>query len=195
MKTSIIATVIFFFMLVTCSYLYGGYNITEFALSDFTRNKYTDNIFSVSVVFLGLLTAIFGLSCISEIKIRSVIVKFVRYGYVISGILLMFVGFIDKGHIIHDIVAAIYFLFLPIVMFCLSRIYNLIGYKRLANILYIIVFANVLIPLTTFFVFEGYMIPEIIHTIFVLIFNLFLSKRIKNLNLQHDNGSIQQEVQ
>jgi hypothetical membrane protein len=171
---SIVSTTLFFVVLLFCIYNVNELKISEISLSQYGINHKTGILWNTSLFILGVLLYLLSLKNIFRYYNHDKISTNITISFSLSSIFLLLTAAIDMSYKIHNLFAVSYFIGYIISIF-------LFGYKLLRSdfrigISSIIVAISCLIfPIITTYFFKGWAIPEIVHTIFILIWVIILS--------------------
>lgn len=171
---SIISTTLFFVVLLFCIYNVHELKISDISLSQYGINHKTGILWNTSLFILGVLLYLLSLKNIFRYYNHNKISTNLTISFSLSSMFLLLTAAIDMSYKIHNLFAVSYFIGYIISIF-------LFGYKLLRSdfrigISSIIVAISCLIfPITTTYFFKGWAIPEIVHTMFILVWVIILS--------------------
>jgi hypothetical membrane protein len=171
---SVISSTLFFVVLLFCIYNVNELKIADISLSQYGINHKTGILWNISLFILGVLLYLQSLKNIFRYHNNYKISTNLTISFSLSSIFLLLTAAIDMNYKIHNLFAVSYFIGYIISIF-------LFGYKLLRNdfrigISSIIIAISCLVfPIITTYFFKGWAIPEIIHTMFILVWVIMLS--------------------
>lgn len=168
---TIIAVVLFFLVFALCWWKTGFY-LTDIQLSEWGKSGFIGYMWNTVICGLGISTFINSILYIKKSnRIKTKFLSYVMFSFV--SIALFATGFFNLNWgILHIWSAWIYFFVYPLVIFLHTHLNRkIIHYKDWRDGILISI-AMIVIPLLTLNLFSGLAIPETIHIIFVIIWNL-----------------------
>jgi hypothetical membrane protein len=171
---SIISSTLFFVVLLFCISNNKELNLTDHSLSHFGINYKTATLWNWSLFFLGVVLYIHALRSIFRYYTDGKISSNLIIIFSLSSLSLLLTAIVDMRFKIHNFFAISYFIGYIISIF-------LFGYKllktdfRIGITSIIISIACLIFPITTTYIFKGWAIPELIHTLFILCWVVVLS--------------------
>lgn len=179
---SIVSSTLFFVVLTFCIFHAKELNLTETSLSNYGINDKTGYIWNISLFILGILLYLHALRNIFRYYSSAQISSRLVLSFTISSLFLLLTASIDMSYKIHDTFAVSYFIGYIVSIF-------LFGYKllytdfRIGISSILISICCLIFPILTTYLFKGWAIPEIIHTLFILIWVVMLSFDTEYKNL------------
>lgn len=171
---SVVSSTLFFVVLLFCIVNVSELSIADISLSQYGINHKTNYIWNISLFILGVLLYLQSLRNIfryyqNEKTDTNIIVCFS-----ISSLFLLLTAAVDMSFKVHNFFAVSYFIGYTISIFLFG--YNLLKNDFRIGISSIIISLSCLVfPILTTYFFKGWAIPEIIHTVFILVWVLILS--------------------
>jgi len=171
---SIISSTIFFVVLLFCISNNNELNLSDHSLSHFGVAYKTSQLWNWSLFGLGVFLYLHALRSIFKYYTDGKISSNLIILFSFSSLSLLLTALIDMRFKIHNFFAISYFIGYIISIF-------LFGYKllaadfRIGMTSIIISISCLIIPITTTYIFKGWAIPELIHTLFILCWVLVLS--------------------
>lgn len=171
---SVISSTLFFVVLLFCVYNVNELKIADISLSHYGINQKTGTLWNISLFILGVLLYLQSLKNIFRYYNHAKISSNLTISFSLSSIFLLLTAAIDMSYKIHNLFAVSYFIGYIISIF-------LFGYKllrtdfRIGISSIIIAISCLVFPIITTYFFKGWAIPEIIHTMFILIWVIMLS--------------------
>jgi hypothetical membrane protein len=171
---SVISSTLFFVVLLFCIYNVNELKISDISLSQYGINHSTGILWNTSLFILGVLLYLQSLKNIFRYYTNDKISTNLTILFSLSSLFLLLTAAIDMSYKIHNLFAVSYFIGYIISIF-------LFGYKllttdfRIGISSIIIAISCIIFPIITTYFFKGWAIPEIIHTMFILIWVLILS--------------------
>lgn len=163
----IVSMILFFGTLGFCSYMAKDLQITKISLSNFGIYK-SIGIFWNTALFLIALQ-LFHVTRNSIIKHN--ISKKIKVLFTIATVFLMITAVVTMNYKIHNYTAWLYFILYPISMFLYG--YELIKTEfRLGMTSMFLSLTSLLLPAISLFFFSGFAIPEICHTLSIMIWTI-----------------------
>lgn len=173
---TIIAMVLFFTVFILCWYKTGFY-LTDIQLSEWGKSGFIAYLWNAVICGLGLSTFINSMLYLNKSnRIKTKCFSYFMFGLV--SLALFSTGFFNLNWgVIHIFSAWIYFFIYPLAIFLHTHLNRkVIGYKDWRDGM-IISLSMIVIPLLTINLFFGLAIPETIHIIFVIIWNLKIASK------------------
>ena len=172
-----ITSVVLFFIVFTFFYLTTNFNLTEIQLSNWGVIKGSGWVFNLMLMFFSItifLNPFLFIKKHSRIKYKNLF--YFLFSFVALN--LFFIGVFNLNfELLHEILAFNYFLIYPLVIFIFSHLNrNKIHYKEWITHLTFSILMS-LIPFAIGFLFKGMAISEMVHTMFVIGWNLYILKK------------------
>jgi hypothetical membrane protein len=179
-KLQTIISTFSFFIIIIFFITTAGLNIKEIQMSEWGTLKNVGWIFNLSLVVLSVTIFINSFLYIRNNKriIYKRLLQFL-FGSVSLSLLLVGIFDVESSNITHNIFARSYFFLYPISIFMLSHLNRKsITYRTwMSHLIYSILM--IIFPLFLLMIFNGMAIAEIMHTIIVMSWNIFILKRKK----------------
>lgn len=179
---SIVSLTLFIAVLTFCVINTKELNLSETSLSNYGIHYKTEYIWNISLFILGILLYLHALRSIFRYYSSGQISSRLVLSFTISSLCLLLTASIDMNYKIHDHFALLYFIGYIVSIF-------LFGWKLLVTDFRIgissilISLCCLVFPILTTYLFKGWAIPEIIHTLFILIWVIMLSFDTEYKNL------------
>jgi hypothetical membrane protein len=168
---TVIAVILFFLVFALCWWKTGFY-LTDIQLSDWGKSGFIGYLWNTVVCGLGISTLFNSILYIRKnSRIKTKLISYSMFGFV--SVALFATGFFNLNWgIIHIASAWIYFFVYPLVIFLHTHLNRkTLHYKDWRDGM-IISISMIVLPILTTGLFFGLAIPETIHIIFVIIWNL-----------------------
>jgi hypothetical membrane protein len=179
---SVISSTLFFVILLFCISNVSELNISDISLSHYGVNHKTGILWNTSLFILGILLYLQSLKNIFRYYNHYKINSNLTILFSLSSLFLLLTASIDMSYKIHNLFAILYFIGYTISIFIFG--YRLLKTDfRIGMASIVISLSCLILPILTTYIFKGLAIPEIIHTIFILIWVIILSfdNEFKNL--------------
>jgi cytochrome bd-type quinol oxidase subunit 2 len=175
---SIVSSLLFIASLFICSYLVNK-DLSEISLSHFGINKETSTIWNTSLFIVGILLWIDSIRNIYHFfnSFPNILV----FSFTTSIIFLLLTASIDMNSYIHNIFAVFYFFGYTISMFIFGKMLLKSDFRIGITSIWISILCFI-VPSISFLMSDALAYPEIVHTMFVLIWVIFLSWEIEYKN-------------
>ena len=171
--------IVFLFVFIIC-YFTTGFNITEIQLSRWGITQQVGWLWNSCLVLLGI-------SCFHNIyhylqqHPHLEFKKWFTLAFLFQGINIVFLGLVVAGNLAHSIVAYTYFFTLPLTIYLLAalnrkrmKVSEWLTHTILSSLM-------IVLPLSTLFIFNGKAISETLHTMFFIMWNLYILDENKGL--------------
>ena len=175
---SIVSSLLFISSLFICSYLVKK-DLSEISLSHFGINKETSTIWNTSLFIVGILLWIDSIRNIYHFfnSLPNILI----FSFTTSIIFLLLTASIDMNSYIHNVFAVFCFFGYTISMFLFGKMLLKSDFRIGITSIMISTLCFV-VPSISFLVSDALAYPEIVHTLFVLIWVVFLSWEIEYKN-------------
>jgi hypothetical membrane protein len=171
---SVVSSTLFFIVLLFCIFNVSELSLAEISLSHYGINHKTGIVWNTSLFILGVLLYIQSLRNIFRYYQNDKADTNIIIYFSISSLFLLLTAVVDMSFKIHNFFAVSYFIGYTISIFLFG--YNLLKNDFRIGISSIIIsLACLIFPILTTYFFKGWAIPEIIHTVFILLWVLVLS--------------------
>ena len=167
-----VIAVILFIAIFTLCWWQTGFQLSEIQLSDWGKSGLTGYLWNTVICTLGVSTFINSMFYINKSnRIKTKIFSYFMFGFV--SLALFLTGFFNLNWgILHIYSAWIYFFLYPLVIFMHNHLNRkFLHYKDWRDGMFISM-CMIVLPLLSINLFFGLAIPETIHIIFVIIWNL-----------------------
>lgn len=172
-RTQTIVSILLFIAVFFLCWYTTGFNLIDIQLSHFGINIITSNIWNISICLLSasiFYNSFYYIHDHTRLRYKDMFIAL----FIFVSICLFITGAVDMNHDLHDITAYIYFFVYPLVIYLFAH-YNrkYLKYKDwLGHV--IISLSMIVFPLLFLPLFSGMAIVEIVHTIFVIIWNIYI---------------------
>jgi len=171
---SIISSTLFFVVLLFCISNTDELNLADHSLSHFGINYKTSTLWNWSLFFLGVVLYLHALRSIFRYYTDGKISSNLTILFSFSSLSLLLTALVDMRFTIHNFFAISYFIGYIISIFLFG--YKLLSFDFRIGISSIIIsLACLIFPIITTYIFTGWAIPELIHTLFILLWVVMLS--------------------
>lgn len=177
-----ISIVIFTALICFCLFSAPSLSLTTISLSKFGVSTGINYIWNIGLFIMGIILYSSVLKNIYLYHKDHIINNRLTLSFTIGTVMLLLTALIDMSYPIHNITAVLYFIGYTFSIF-------LFGYKllesdfRMGMTSIIMSICSMIIPVVTLFIFPGLAIPEIIHTIFIFLWDITLTFDIEYKNL------------
>ena len=174
--------VIFTFLISYCVIQLPDLNLSDISLSRFGISDGTYLIWNAGLFIMGIILYLSVMRNIFLYHKDQIINRRLTGLFVVSTFFLLLTAIIDMRFEIHNVLAIMYFVGYTLSIF-------LFGYKlletdfRMGMTSVIVAICSMIIPILSIFIFPGLAIPEIVHTIFILLWDIALTFDVEYKNL------------
>ncbi len=171
---SVISIFLFIFVLSFCSFVANDLELSEISLSTYGIDSKTNLIWNITLFIIGILLYLDVLKNMFKHYPVEKSHSFLYRIFTFSSICLLLTAVIPMTYDFHNYTAIAYFLGFTISIF-------LFGYKllkvdfRIGVTSIVLAFLSAFIPTLLVLIINGLAIPEIVHTIFILLWVIMLS--------------------
>lgn len=172
-RTQTIISILLFIVVFFLCWYTTGFNLVNIQLSHFGINIITSKIWNICVCILSVsifYNSFYYILDHTRLKYKNGFIAF----FIFISICLCITGAVDMSHDLHDITAYIYFFTYPLAIYLFAH-YNrkYLKYKEwLGHV--ILSLCMIVFPLLILPFFQGMAIVEIIHTLFVIVWNIYI---------------------
>lgn len=174
--------IIFTFLVTYCLMSLPEFNLSDISLSRFGISEGTYLVWNIGLFILGVVLYLSVMRNVYLYHKDKIINKRLTVLFAVSTVMLLFTAIVDMRFSIHNILAILYFVGYTLSIF-------LFGYKllesdfRMGMTSICVAIASMIVPILSLFVFPGLAIPEIVHTLFIFLWDLTLTFDIEYKNL------------
>lgn len=168
---------VFLFVFIIC-YLTTGFNITEIQLSRWGVTHQVGWLWNGCLIILGM-SCYFNISQYIKLHPHLQFKKYFKAAFMFQCLCISLLGVFVAGNIIHGILAYTYFFTLPL-MINLMAMFNRNRITVREWLIHTVLSSlMILVPLSTLFIFSGKAISETLHSMFFIMWNLYLLEENK----------------
>lgn len=165
-----VSIVIFIAVLALCWFT-TGFDISSIQLSYFGVTEGIMYLWNIGLVLISV-SIFYNAKIFLRDHKRAVGTKFFSWAFMFASVCLALTGIIDMSHDVHDVTAYLYFFAYPLIIFAFAH-YNRKHLQYAEWKMHTIVsILMVVCPLVILPMFKGMAIVEIIHTVFVMYWNI-----------------------
>ena len=172
------STITFLFVFIIC-YLTTGFNITEIQLSRWGITHQVGWLWNGCLIILGM-SCYFNISQYLKLHPHLQFKNYFKYAFLFQCVCISLLGVFVAGNIIHGILAYTYFFTLPLTINLMAMFNRNRITVREWLIHTIISSLMIVLPLSTLFIFSGKAISETLHSMFFIMWNLYLLEENNN---------------